>query len=350
MGETTPLYDIYIGILDESIQDFRRNSNYNMEIEFNTVIDFIRREIRKEYENISEKLKKSKNINNTINNRARRENIKNSISNYITSMLDGYFKNDYPLLKKEVIPFLRKNTAIVFMGNGISKEIHEIDIKEIAGQILNKNSITNKEWKEIKNNPEKDRDFKNRFISLCNDIDKKKIHNSSPHKIIVILFETGFLKHIATFNWDTFIEEVYSAVTGKEISRVIYGITKDSSIFKNKRYLWKMHGDMDFPDGEWVYPHEGGKLHPKFAEEIKTYPGIFLIVGYSEEEKFKEFLKQHLGTRQYVIRGRKPQEEGKEYYRKREIIHLTARAFFEVIKDYLYRYEQDFKQLQDKLS
>jgi len=99
------------------------------------------------------------------------------------------------------------------------------------------------------------------------------------------MFHAGRISHIVSFNWDDLTERAYVEGFGVRIPK----ITRDG-VTVDRPNLWKLHGDVEDLNDQWIFPYEVGKVFDtliKSFEEVlggEEPPEYGLIVGYSEWE------------------------------------------------------------------
>ena len=101
---------------------------------------------------------------------------------------------------------------------------------------------------------------------------------SEQHYILADLFHQGLITHIVSLNWDDLIEKAYKEQFGEDIPKVVEdGESADSA-------LWKIHGDIEFPEQRWILPYESGRVLDglRSLASKSMFPG--LVIGYREQE------------------------------------------------------------------
>lgn len=192
--------------------------------------------------------------------------------------------NIYTLLSK-VQEAIKAYRVIVFLGAGFSVNAG-IPLTNGLKNILK--NIGASDFSELYNNEEKSRMFKERFIKDI--LEKKVIKETKAYTVVIEGFEEGKIIEIITTNWDNILEKVYKERYRKKIKKV----NRDDKVPEKRdderlyRCLWKLHGDVEDIEYEWIYPsNPKGRVFPlleKYFKELLNRALVMLIVGYSESE------------------------------------------------------------------
>src|SRR5581483_9447227 len=175
----------------------------------------------------------------------------------------------------------------------------------------------NRALQDIKDNQPAFSRFKRSFCEL--DSSRAAI-SSAAHTALARLVHMRVVLEVISFNWDTLLERAFRQQFGFEINR-------------QRTVLWKPHGDCADLDGEWVLPHEEGRIPPDLINHVTTLvnvrPRVLVIVGYAErDEAVVRKLIRPLANRWRVFRiGPTATGEG--------AVTLAATQALEVIADEL---------------
>ena len=141
----------------------------------------------------------------------------------------------------------------------------------------------------LRRQPAARRSFQRAFAARDRSIRERSV----AHEALAKLFHHGTVELVISVNWDTQLERSYE------------------SLYRCRRTLadglWKIHGDADQPDQDWILPGDAGHVPPELLAEIEALvrdrPRVLLIVGYSESDKrIVEALTRPLAARWVVCR------------------------------------------------
>ena len=123
-------------------------------------------------------------------------------------------------------------------------------------------------------------EFKRIFAGWC-----ARSSPSPQHIIACELLCERRISHFISFNWDNLCERAYELRFGEAINKVTA-----EGLIPDQPALWKLHGDVDNPQENWIFPYEPGRVFNSLLESlegaVRTGPPAFaLIVGYSEWEQ-----------------------------------------------------------------
>lgn len=220
---------------------------------------------------------------------------------YITEIKGEVRKTTEQLLKKEEsfrisyhhIRDLIEETfedgyrLIIFVGAGISNAPKKIE--EEAMIILDKHEISyslpwkKDNWKLIENYRS---EFEEKF---SDDSVFEGVSITTCQEKIAELFEDKKINQLVIFNWDNLIETAYWDKYDKILdvdSDIIVGNAVPKKFNSAKAYIWHPHGYVGHKN-RFVYPHENGFIPEKLIECCGDFSGVFLVIGYRDEENQK---------------------------------------------------------------
>jgi hypothetical protein len=164
-------------------------------------------------------------------------------------------------------------------------------------------------------------DFKLMFAATC-----AGTRPSPQHFVLAKLIDQGWVRHLVSFNWDNLCERAFE----EEFSRPLHKVTREGGP-SDGATLWKLHGDVEDLNSEWVFPYESGRVFDSLLASLdasarNTSISHALIVGYSESEsevqrKLVRWLEANVPS---VVRVRPNVGEPNE-----RRFAETARQFFE---------------------
>jgi len=129
-------------------------------------------------------------------------------------------------------------------------------------------------WKKIKGDSEVFMSFKEHIKNVT---DMKPF--SEAHLALVKIFEAKKKTQIITLNWDNFLERAYSEEFNKNMPKInVDGTTSNHA-------LWKLHGDVDDLQTDWILLHESGLVFQSLKDVIFEQALPVVIVGYGEGDK-----------------------------------------------------------------
>ena len=127
-------------------------------------------------------------------------------------------------------------------------------------------------WQHIANDSKK---FKQRFIGFST-ARKPAIQ----HRVLSAALAAKTVSGVVSFNWDNHIERAgqgYDVVNSEE--QRVEGLG-----------LWKIHGDVNAPDDDWVWPHKDGRPFQNVCDYVLEqardgHISHVVVVGYGERER-----------------------------------------------------------------
>ena len=127
-------------------------------------------------------------------------------------------------------------------------------------------------WQHIAKDPEK---FKQRFVGFSTG--RKP---ATQHRVLSAALSAKTVAGVISFNWDNHVERA-----GHDFEVVN---SEEQEI--DQPGLWKMHGDVDAPDRDWVWPQEDGRPLRNVCEYVlgQAHDGHIshvVVVGYAEREQ-----------------------------------------------------------------
>lgn len=231
-----------------------------------------------------------------------------SLNRPIIVVIGAGFSYDTMPITSELKPLLVK--VLRFAGIEKPMDIIEKDVQQV--------------WRVAKK-PEND--FKKMFTGWCT-----RSTPSFQHSIVCKLLRTGKVSHLISFNWDDLCERAYEEQFNDSIPKVI-----SDKVMPDRPALWKLHGDVENLDDEWVFPDEPGRVFNSLIESLNQTievnpPSHALIVGYSEfepevRERLISWLEENVPM---VIRVRPNWPEQKDTG-----IPDSAKRFFQRLKAYM---------------
>ena len=122
--------------------------------------------------------------------------------------------------------------------------------------------------------------FRAMFAARCSEIKPAR-----QHQIVSQMLHDGYISHIISLNWDDQIEKAYHGLYGMAIDKI-----NGDGVNPSAPSLWKLHGDVEEPLKEWIFPYENGRVFESLMESLnasmtKETTKYLLIVGYGESEK-----------------------------------------------------------------
>ena len=219
---------------------------------------------------------------------------------------------------EEVAKQLRAGGAVAVLGAGVSRPAGlpmSSQLAPLVWQALDENLVVRAEvasalgrpddrakalvdddgarlaaaYDALRRQPAARRSFQRAFAARDRSIRERSV----AHEALAKLFHHGTVELVISVNWDTQLERSYE------------------SLYRCRRTLadglWKIHGDADQPDQDWILPGDAGHVPPELLAEIEALvrdrPRVLLIVGYSESDKrIVEALTRPLAARWVVCR------------------------------------------------
>jgi hypothetical protein len=159
-------------------------------------------------------------------------------------------------------------------------------------------------WKLVKEHKET---FCALFAGRC-----AAVTPAAQHRILAELIHDGRVSHTVSFNWDNLIERAYF----EHYATPLLKITSETTL-PTSAALWKLHGDVDAPGTDWVFPYESGRVFDGLIRSLEhsfqqRAPSHAIIVGYRElepvvKERLIGWLERHIPS---IIRIRPDWTEG----------------------------------------
>ena len=127
-------------------------------------------------------------------------------------------------------------------------------------------------WQHIANDSER---FKQRFIGFS--AARKPVIQ---HLVLSTALAAETVSGVVSFNWDNHIERAGHG----------YDVVNSEKQRVEGPGLWKMHGDVNVPDDDWVWPHEDGRPLRNVCDCVldqarSGHISHVVVVGYGEREK-----------------------------------------------------------------
>jgi hypothetical protein len=130
---------------------------------------------------------------------------------------------------------------------------------------------------------QKQGEFKKRFANSIK-MNPEIFKNTLAHRVVAEAFINKKIIEIVSLNWDSLIENEREEIRYRKINQD--GQTpKDDDGDGFFHYLWKLNGDVEDLEYEWVFPNMEERIFQSFAEYVKTLKNnvlLMLIIGYSE--------------------------------------------------------------------
>jgi len=194
----------------------------------------------------------------------------------ISVSLYGFFRRD----RAQDLPKFYRTILLVGAGFSVQSGVPLLRHLEALRDVLQVKS-----FQEIHDNKDLDQKFKKMFKEDI--LGREIVKTTKAHEIAAKMFHRKVIIEIISLNWDDLLEKAYSKYGEiPKINREDNNATDyDSDGFNH--YLWKLHGDSEDPEYEWIYPEMKERVFSSFSSympKLMEHPHIFLVVGYSEIE------------------------------------------------------------------
>ena len=199
-------------------------------------------------------------------------------------------------LKDKVVGYLRTNFKILLLvGAGLSYESGlpltkhlQTVLRAIGIQTTDNYCDLCKAFEKVRRDPTLENEFKQRFRNL---IQARNV-NSSSHTLIAKKFLQESIQEIFCLNWDDLIEQSYEKLNSNSpIKKVSKEIDCPQNTNTYVHALWKLNGDVDDINTDWIYPGEEGRVfrsldnYLEFLSKQNNFTFVSLAVGYSESDE-----------------------------------------------------------------
>lgn len=127
-------------------------------------------------------------------------------------------------------------------------------------------------WQHISDDP---KTFKDRFIGFS-----QARQPATQHRVLSEALRAKTVVGVVSFNWDNHIE----------CSGLGYDVVNSPNQAVEGPGLWKMHGDVNAPDADWVWPQDNGRPLKNVCDHVieqahKGHISHVVVVGYGEREQ-----------------------------------------------------------------
>ena len=194
------------------------------------------------------------------------------------------------------LPTLSEIPDLLWFAFDSSLEARKLLAKNLGEKDKNAKALIGKNkdkivaaWEVLKQDAKVRLAFQKGFAEL----DLKRRSPYSPlYTGLAQLIHRRVIDYTISFNWDSLLESAYQQYYGA-------GLTSE--------WLHKPHGDVAYPETDWILPHEAGRIDDAIVSKLlamaKQNPRTLLVIGYSErDEEIVRRIVKPLEARWSVIR------------------------------------------------
>jgi hypothetical protein len=200
-------------------------------------------------------------------------------SQYLERIYKQLFKY---LIEDKIKSRVKESLILLIIGAGFSVAAGAPLTRHLDSLLMN---LEVKGFEELVKSA-KDKEFKNRFIrSIESNPEVFKV--TVAHKKVADAFICKKIIEIISLNWDNIIENESGKKELRKINREGQTpIDEDGDGFLH--YLWKLNGDVEDVDYDWIFPDMQERIFKSFLEytqNLKKNVLLLLIIGYSERDE-----------------------------------------------------------------